>query len=370
MNRDRFIFILKILGLFFCLYVFLVGIGGMGHAFKLFGKEISEKILTATANPFISLFIGILATTLVQSSSTSTSIIVGMVAGGAITIEGAVPMIMGANIGTTITSKLVSLGHITRPQEFRRAFSAASVHDSFNIITVAILFPLEYFFGFLSAAARGAAALLAGVGGLKMADPIKLMTNPAIEFISMVLGNRPLLVLIASILLTFWMLWLLVKLLRGLVLEKLEAFFDEYLFLNAGRAMLVGLLMTVAVQSSSITTSMIIPLAGAGILRLAQIFPFTIGANIGTTITAMLAALSTGLPEAVLVAFAHLFFNLFGAAIIWPIPWVRHLPVKVAELLAEISLRNRMIPIATILLIFYIIPLIVTWRTLARAFAE
>jgi solute carrier family 34 (sodium-dependent phosphate cotransporter) len=94
----------------------------MATAFDLFGREFAEAVLQTTANPVLGLFLGLLATSLVQSSSTSTSIIVGMVAGGAISVEGAIPMIMGANIGTTITSMLVSLGHCAA----RSSCSAAS----------------------------------------------------------------------------------------------------------------------------------------------------------------------------------------------------------------------------------------------------
>ena len=66
---------------------------------------------------------------------------------------------------------------------------------------------------------------------------------------------------------------------------KLEAFFDTHIFKTTIRAMLFGILITFLVQSSSITTSLVVPLAGAGILKLRQIFPYTLGANIGTTMT-------------------------------------------------------------------------------------
>ncbi len=95
--------------------------------------------------------------------------------------------------------------------------------------------------------------------------------------------------------------------------------------------MLFGLLITVLVQSSSITTSLAVPFAGAGILTLIQIFPYTLGANIGTTITAMLAALAVGEISAVTVAFAHLLFNICGIALIWPLPAIRRIPLRLAE---------------------------------------
>ena len=163
---------------------------------------------------------------------------------------------------------------------------------------------------------------------------------------------------------------------------KLEAFFDAYLFRNAATAFTVGLCLTVMVQSSSITTSLIVPLAGAGVLRLQQIFPFTIGANIGTTITGLLAALAAAsavtvmpgeeVPQEVVagatVAFAHLLFNCAGAIIFLPFAPIRNLPVKFAEWLAELCLKNRFIPIAFIAVFFYLIPIIVTWNTIAAVF--
>ena len=116
------------------LYLFLVSIGLMGTAFKGFGKGFAENLIRTTSNPFVGLFVGILATSLVQSSSTTTSIVVGMVGSGVITVSSGVYIVMGANIGTTVTNTLVSLGHFTRRDEFRRAVGAATVHDFFNFI--------------------------------------------------------------------------------------------------------------------------------------------------------------------------------------------------------------------------------------------
>lgn len=357
-GRARVVLLAKLAGIVVCLYLFIVGIGGMGQACKLFGKGFSEQILKTTASPFVGLFIGILATSLVQSSSTTTSLIVGMVAGGTITLSGAIPMIMGANIGTTITNTLVSLGHLRRTAEFRRAFAAATIHDFFNVITVLILFPVELLTGFLAKSASMLEGFFRGAGGMKLANPLQAATKPAIEALAALLGNQPVVLLVVSVLLTFAMLTTLVKILRSLVLSKVERFFDEHLFRNAGRAMLFGLLLTVAVQSSSITTSVVIPLAGAGILRLSQIFPYTMGANVGTTVTAILAALSTGRPEAVTVSFAHLLFNVCGILIIWPVRRIRCVPLQLSERLAEVSVRNRLIPLGYVLVTFFVVPLL------------
>ena len=313
-------------------------------------------------------FIGVLVTSIVQSSSTTTSIIVGMVAAEAIGVRGAIFMVMGANLGTTITAKLVSLGHITRTAEFRRAFAAASVHDAFNLITTAILFPLEYFFGVLYHSSLWLTEVFENMGGIKLGDPLKAATGVAVDGLSRLLGEHPFLVLLVSVVLTFLMLWSIVKLLQSLVLKKLEAFFDAFLFRNVAIAFVVGIILTVLVQSSSITTSLIIPLAGAGVLRLSQVFPYTMGANLGTTVTGMLAALATTNPAAITVAFAHSLFNIFGAVIFLPFRRIREIPIYLAERLSEFCLKNRLIPFAIILLAFFVIPLIFTWSTLAEIF--
>ena len=201
--------------------------------------------------------------------------------------------------GTTVTAKLVSLGHITRKAEFRRAFAASSVHDTFNLVTVSLLYPLEYFFHILEHAATWMGRIFVDVTGItKPENYLKKITQPTIEGLADLLDKIPWLVLLVSVVITFFMLWAIVKLLQSLVLKKLESFFDTYVFRNLAMSFVVGLILTVMVQSSSITTSLIVPLAGAGVLRLQQIFPFTIGANIGTTITGLLAALAVaGQPD-------------------------------------------------------------------------
>jgi len=216
-------------------------------------------------------------------------------------------------------------------------------------------------------------------GITKPENYLKKITKPAVEGLSDLFNNIPWLVLLVSVIITFFMLWGIVKLLQSLVLKKLESFFDTYVFRNLAMSFVVGLLLTVMVQSSSITTSLIVPLAGAGVLRLQQIFPFTIGANIGTTITGLLAALAVAgqpdiAPTLVLagatVAFAHFLFNAAGAIIFLPFEKMREIPVNAAEWLAEVCLKNRIIPIVFIILVFYLIPLAFTWNQIAKVFGK
>jgi len=336
------------------LYVFFVSIGLMGASIKLFGKGFAEQLLATTANPFVGLFIGVLATSLVQSSSTTTSMTVAMVAAGALDVNTAIPVIMGANIGTSVTNTLVSAGHISRPHEFKRAFAAATVHDFFNLIAVAIILPLQLWTGFLGKASLVMANAFQGVGGLKFTSPLKAITKPAVHAIGDVTGENSILMLIISVLLLFVALRYIVITLKALVIGRVEAFFTTKLFNNAVVTLIIGIALTVLVQSSSITTSLVVPLAGAGILTLAQIFPLTLGANIGTTITGFLASLITGDISAVTVAFAHFLFNVFGIVIIWPI---RRFPIWLATTLAEFSLKSRLVPVAYVLTVFFLIPL-------------
>ena len=153
MSSDTKQKIIKVLTIIISVYLFLLSIKLLGHSFKLFGKEFAEAMLQMTSNPFTGLIIGIVATSLIQSSSTTTSIVVGMVAGGMLNLDTAIPIIMGANIGTTITNTLVSMGHMGRRAEFRRAFSAGVVHDFFNVSSVILLFPMELNFHIIAKSA-------------------------------------------------------------------------------------------------------------------------------------------------------------------------------------------------------------------------
>jgi len=346
----------RVLTLLLLLYGFLVSIGMLGKAFKMFSGGFVGGLIESASNPLLGLFVGVLATTLVQSSSTTTSLVVALVGSGSMTIDTAIPIVMGANIGTSVTNTLVSLGHVTRGQEFARAFAASTVHDFFNIFAVLVLFPLQMATDFLGFLSSHMANLFAEVGGLTFASPLKLLTGPAVKAAATLLDGHPWLLLISALVIMFASLRYLVVALKAIILGRVEAFFDQTLFANAGRAMLFGLLITVLVQSSSITTSLAVPLAGAGILTLVQIFPYTLGANIGTTITAILAALAVGEISAVTVAFAHLLFNVCGIAVLWPLPTIRRIPLRLARGFAAVAAHHRWIAVAYILVCFYTVP--------------
>ena len=364
MNNDTIKIFVKTAGIISSLYLFLVGIAGMSSAIKRMGSEFAETVLTTTSDPFIALFIGIFATVLFQSSSTTTSLIVGMVSSGSLTIASSIPMIMGANIGTTVTNTIVSVGHINKGTEFKRAFAASTVHDFFNILAVIIIFPIEMIFHPLQKTSEWFALKIFGkidnIEVLQAKSPIKLAVKSGAKFLQKFSFDNDLIYLIISVLITFLMLYSIVKLLKSLVLKKIEGFFDQYIFNTALKAMLFGVIITIMVQSSSITTSLVVPLAGAGVLTLRQIFPFTLGANIGTTVTALLAAI-TGTVSALVAAFSHLLFNISGIVIIYCIPVLRNIPLKCAEIISEQAVTKKYLPLLYLFFIFVLVPLCIIY---------
>jgi len=352
---------LRVLLLFGLLYIFLLSVGLLGSSLKLFGKGFAETLLTTTANPIAGLFIGVLVTSIVQSSSMTTSLLVGMVGSGMVSVENAIPIVMGANIGTTITNILVSLVHINRTAEFRRAFAASTVHDIFNILAVLVFLPIQIKTNFLGNFSTSMAEVFSEVGGLRLFNPLGAVTKPVIALIITLLNKNAIVSSILAIILLFGSLHFLVKVLKSVFVARLTGLFQRVIFKTSARAFVVGLFITILVQSSSITTSLIIPLAGSGILTLVQIFPYTLGANLGTTGTAILASLATGNIHGVTIAFAHMLFNLCGTFVFWPL---KKIPLTLARKLADYSVKSRVIPFAFIGTVFFIIPLILLylWR--------
>ena len=236
--------------------LFLLAIDLIGYSFVHLRQQIGTSILSAAANPFIGLFIGLLLTAVIQSSSTSTSMIVALVGSGALSLSTAVPIVMGANVGTTLTSTVVSLGFITSRREFRKAISAATVHDFYNIILVAILFPLEYRYHLLSRLSNALVDWLAE-GWMKNVTHetgYELVWFEEVgQWVAGLIGNDWLLFLLA-----FGLLFATIKLIAQIISRSLiggsRERLEERFFQNPYRSFLWGGVLTAAVQSSSITT--------------------------------------------------------------------------------------------------------------------
>lgn len=353
--------ILKLVSL---LYIFLLSIALFGAAFKMAGKGFSEQLIATTTNPVIGLMIGLLATSLIQSSSSTTSIVVGMVAGGVLTVNGAIPIIMGANMGTTVTNTLVAMTSMNRRTEFQRAFAGATMHDFFNLLSIAIIFPIEQATHFLEYSATWLSTMLVGADGTKFPNPVKAVVKPVVNLVKDFLhgfditdGVVVTIMVVLALAGIFFALTFLTKVLKVMVLDRAEGAFTANLRKSGMAAMLVGLLVTVGVQSSSITTSLLVPLIGAGIVPLESAFAATLGANIGTTVTALLASM-TGTPGAVTVALVHLLFNISGIILIYPIAAVRRIPLRMATALAAATAEKKYYAILYMIGIFFVMPLL------------
>ncbi len=363
-RKQRLELAIKVATFFVALYGFLVSIEAMGGAFKLFGTGFTATLLGATTNPVMGLFVGLLATSLVQSSSLTTSILVGMVAAGTMPLENAIPIVMGANMGTTITSTLVSLGHVTRTEEFKRAFAGATLHDFFNICTVIVLLPIEVATHVLQRTASALSGALVGMGGGTFKSPLKAVVKPASHGLEQVCawvfedGGVPagVLLFVLAMVLLFLALRHMTQVMRGGVMGRIERLTQGYLFKKPLRALLLGVLFTAVVQSSSVTTSLVVPLVGAGVLTLDRAFPYLLGANVGTTVTALLASTVTGSAAAVTVALAHLCFNIAGILVFYPL---RALPIGMATRLGRVAARSRWLAAAYVAGAFFGIPLLV-----------
>lgn len=345
-------------------YLLICAVSMIGGGFKAAAGEHAKELFAFATNPFAGLVVGTIATALIQSSSTVTSIIVGLVAGG-LPVAVAVPMVMGANIGTSITNTIVSLGHVREKKEFQRAFSAATVHDFFNLFSVVVFLPLEMAFGLLERCGKWLASLFYGAGdaSINSFNFVKAATKPIVGNVKSVLlslGDQlgGILLILVGIALIFLSITFIGKLLKQLMVGRAR----QIMHTAIGRGPIAGIgsgtLVTVLVQSSSTTTSLMVPLAGTGSFGLREIYPFTLGANIGTCVTALLAATAvTGNAEAALqIAFIHLTYNLVGVVLIYGLPFTRFLPVQAAEWLGKLAAEKKIIALAYIVGVFFLVP--------------
>jgi len=349
----------------FFLYLFLIGVKSLEKGISSFGSDFVDQVFSSVANPIAGLAAGVLATVLVQSSSVTTATIVGLVGAGVLSIETAVPMVMGANIGTTVTNTLASLGHVRQSAYFQRAFAAATVHDYFNLLSVAILLPLEVAFGLISRIANSFANLVGDIlpevgSGSSL---IKSAINAPVSWMADTIeslgwsGAEGAILLGVGIGLIFLALWMITRQMKAVMSGRIENAINGVLSKGAGAgALLVGLVMTVAVQSSSITTSILVPLVAAGVLTLRNAFPVTLGANLGTTVTALLASIAADSSDALVIALAHVTFNILGILIFYPWPRMRRIPIMLAERTGEAAVKRKSVVAVYVIGLFIVAP--------------
>ncbi|WP_198517361.1 Na/Pi symporter [Vibrio sp. HA2012] len=356
---------LRWINLAFMLYLLLLAVSMVGSGFKLAAGEQAKILFEFASHPVAGLMIGLVATALIQSSSTVTSIIVGLVAGG-LPVETAIPMVMGANIGTTVTNTLVSLGHMRCKNEFKRAFASATIHDFFNLLAVAIFLPLEMMFGLLEKISHWLVSPMLATGdmSIKSFNFVKPITKPVISALKGPLsqfsdGASGAVLIILGIATIFVAITVMGKLMKSLMVGRARDILKHAIGRGPLHGILSGSIVTVLVQSSSTTTSLMVPLVGTGVLKVRDVYPFTLGANIGTCITALLAATAvTGefAAFALQIALVHLTFNIMATILIFGIPFLRELPLKGADLISDLAMKNKAIVAAYLLCVFIIMP--------------
>uniref|UniRef100_A0AAX7V414 Sodium-dependent phosphate transport protein 2B n=1 Tax=Astatotilapia calliptera TaxID=8154 RepID=A0AAX7V414_ASTCA len=435
--------ILKLVLLLGLLYMFICSLDVLSSAFQLVGGRAAGDIFKNSevlTNPVAGLVIGVLVTVLVQSSSTSSSIVVSMVASGLLEVKMAVPIIMGANIGTSVTNTIVAMMQAGDRNEFRRAFAGATVHDFFNWLSVLILLPLEAATGVLYKVTKLIIDSFHLESGEDAPELLKVITDPLTKSIiqldksvisaiatddkvgmnkslikkwcktetntvrnqqdlftklmnetftnyikrcNHIFANTTLselavgLILLAgSLFVLCTCLILIVKLLNSMLKGQVAVLIKKVLntdlpfpftFLMGYVAILVGAGMTFLVQSSSVFTSAITPLVGIGVISLERAYPLTLGSNIGTTTTSILAAMASPgetLENSLQIALCHFFFNIFGIALWYPIPFMR-LPIRLARGLGNKTAKYRWFAVIYLILVFLVFPLTVFGLSMA-----
>ena len=409
---------LGMVGVAFFLYFFLVGLDLLGTGAKVMSGCKAGELFGDDTNPIAGLMVGILATVLLQSSSTTTSIIVSLV-GSAINVDQGIYMVMGANIGTSVTNTIVAMGQMGDGDQLERAFAGATVHDMFNFMTVAILLPVEVVTHYLKHLTE-AMTKNADIGdGDSWEGPVKKWVEPI--GVHIIKENKDVtkkiakgeaecedfypmhcdpaidppthkscdgkfgliacdkeagcpafflpeasskddkvsggVVFFIGIMMIFFCLIGMVTLLQKMLLGMSTRIVYKATDINGYLAIAIGAGITMIVQSSSITTSALTPLVGMGALRLEQMLPLTLGANIGTTMTGIMSALVSSSVKSLQVALAHLFFNVTGIVIFYPLPQLRSIPLYAARRLGKATRLWRGFPIAYIAFMFILVPL-------------
>ncbi|XP_035689341.1 sodium-dependent phosphate transport protein 2B-like [Branchiostoma floridae] len=412
-------YIMKPLLLLGLIYLFICSLDFLSSAFRLLGGRAAGETLSNNellTNPVAGLMIGVLATVLVQSSSTSTSIVVTMVGASILEVKPAIPIIMGANIGTSVTNTIVSLAHSGDKDEFRRAFAGATIHDMFNWLSVIVLLPLEVISGYLF---HLSAAIIDSYNIQTNKDAeqeiLKVITKPFTSLVIQIdkkvitktaqglnetgsllkegdylFANTGLseselgvVILILALIILCVCLVLIVKLLHSMLRGRVAYWTKKIInaefpgkaaFLSGYLAIAAGAGMTFIVQSSSIFTSALTPLVAVGVLHLERCYPLTLGANIGTTATAILASLTNDgqdLKNSLQLALCHFFFNISGIVLWYPIPslvesckpsmskWFPHPPIVLAKWLGNKTAKYRWFALVYLFLMFFILPALV-----------
>lgn len=360
-----------IFSLFLGLYLVVDGIYGMSSGY-------AQRIFSSATHPLIGLVLGILAAALLQSSSTATALTVAAVGTGAIPVPVAIPLIMGANIGTTLTALVASFSYGRRSGARHRALSAAFLHAWFNVLMVAVLLPVELLLHPLQALSRAITEpFFSGEHGEFPAGPV--LTGPFTPLIEAVgtqgvLGRLfptiggPVCVLLGAIFL-FLGLRTMRVLLRTLFAATTLSALERTVGGSPAAGVATGAVGTAVIQSSTVTIISLLPFAATRSLKQREALFLILGANVGTTLGALLAFLA--LPDSPLEAFAlqaafvHVIFNVVGAGCVLAIPALRRALLRLAALSAHQADKSVPTALTALLAAYCALPAIIVgfWAT-------
>lgn len=349
--------ILRSLSLLMVFLVFLGSLELIGKASAQLGTGLASKLIPLTSAPIVSLFIGILLTAIVQSSSTITSGMVALVGTGAMSLQDAVPLVIGANIGTTVTATLVAFGNVTRKKEFRKGFMTAILHAAFNILSAIIFFFLEWKYQFLSKISAFTAHHLAisFAKGSHLGDLFQFLSKPFSMLFANLVLSQPWIILMVSVFMLFVTISLFTAILKGWIFDNSWQQLSKVVVGSPFRAILSGIGLTTAIHSSGVVTSLCVMASASEKLLIRNVYSIILGANIGTTITALIASLSRN-ETAIALALTHFFFNLFGVIIFNPYFFMKEIPFFISRILGKLTIENRAYAFVWILTIYFILP--------------
>ena len=353
------------------IYALVCGVSIMSRGFRSLSGDAAQALFAFADQPLVALAVGVLVTVLIQSSTTKTAITVAAVGTGALTLRHSIPLILGANIGTTVTSTIVALGFAKEPEKFRRAFTGAGISDWFNLLAVAIFLPIEVWLHPLEHVSRDLANLLYGSGSsdLSSFDPVRTITTPVVTGVSSAAGRLndtlgPLVMIMFGVLLIFVVVRYLGDLLKLLMIGRASELLQRAVGRNDAIAMAAGTGVTIVTQSSTVTNTVLVPFVGVGALTPRQLYPITLGAGLGTTLTSVLAAFavtggSASAKIGLQAAFVHVLFNVFSILVIFVIPILRPIPLVCAEAVANVATRHRWFAAFYMVTVFLALPALV-----------
>lgn len=327
----------------------------------LIGESYIKSTLNNVYSPFAGLFVGLLVTALAQSSTLVTSLGVAMVASGTLSLQNAVPIVIGANIGTTMTPLLVSFGYIMHKKEFRKAIAGSMSHILVNILPALLIFPLEYYGGFLSKASLYLAILFSGKNAiLPFKIPYVGEISTSVIFQHIPLLQYPVLFLVLGLLSLFACIRLFIALFEKLFVSDFFGRLEKVVRTSKWRSFLWGVIITALIHSSTIVIGFLITLIGSNKVSLKQAFPFIIGANLGTTLTALTASL--GKSEAGMsIAFAHFLFNLISMLLVLPFPWIENKIILLCRRSGSLIMQYRLASFLYVLILFFLLPFLLIY---------